>query len=138
MKTFAFVFLIAAAAFADDAADIKALDTRYQLAVKNNDAAEMDRILADDFVLVTGRGKTYNKADLLGAARSGEVQYEHQEDTNQTVHVWGDTAVITALLWVKGTQGGQPFDRKLWFSDTYVRTKNGWKYAFGQASLPLP
>jgi hypothetical protein len=32
----------------------------------------------------------------------------------------------------------KPFDRKLWFSDTYVRTKTGWRYAFGQASLSLP
>jgi hypothetical protein len=33
---------------------------------------------------------------------------------------------------------GKSFDRKLWFSDTYVRTKAGWRYAFGQASLALP
>jgi len=29
------------------------------------------------------------------------------------------------------------FDRKFWFSDTYVRTSAGWKYVFGQSSLPL-
>jgi len=140
MKTalaLAFLFLTATA-FADDAAEIAALDTRYQLAVKNNDAATMDRILHDDFVLVTGRGKSFTKAELLASARSGEIRYEHQEDTQQSVHVWGDTAVITALLWIKGTQkGGETFERKLWFSDTYVRTLQGWKYAFGQASLPL-
>lgn len=26
----------------------------------------------------------------------------------------------------------------LWFSDVYVRTASGWRYVFGQASLPLP
>jgi len=122
----------------DDARAVAALDTEYQAAVKNNDAATMDRILADDFILVTGRGKVYNKADLLKSARDKDAVYEHQEDTEQTVRVWGDTAVITALLWVKGTQDGKPFDYKLWFSDTYVRTPGGWRYAFGQASLPLP
>jgi ketosteroid isomerase-like protein len=122
----------------DDAKAVAALDTEYQAAVKNNDAATMDRILADDFILVTGRGKVYNKTDLLKSARDKDATYEHQEDTEQTVRVWGDTAVITALLWVKGTQDGKPFDYKLWFSDTYVRTSTGWRYAFGQASLPLP
>jgi hypothetical protein len=39
---------------------------------------------------------------------------------------------------VKGTHDSKPFDRKLWFSDTYVRTKGGWRYVFGQASLALP
>ena len=130
-------FGAAHAADADDRKTVADLDTQYQLAVKNNDAATMDRILADDFVLVTGRGKVYTKADLLQATR-GATFYEHQEDTDQTVRVWGDTAVVTALLWVKGTDGGKPFDYRLWFSDTYVRTAKGWRYAFGQASLPLP
>ena len=122
----------------DDAKAVIVLDTEYQAAVKNNDATTMGRILADDFILVTGRGKVYNKADLLKSARDKEAVYEHQEDTEQTVRVWGDTAVITALLWAKGIQEGKAFDYKLWFSDTYVRTPGGWRYVFGQASLPLP
>src|SRR4051812_29669681 len=103
---------------ADDVRAVAALDTQYQLAVKNNDAAAMDRILADDFILVTGRGQVFTKADLLKSAREKIAIYEHQEDTQQTVRVWGDTAVVTALLWIKGTSAGQPMDRKLWFSDT--------------------
>ncbi len=123
---------------ADDVKKIVAdLDTQYQLAVKNHDVATMDRILADDFVLATGRGTSFTKADLLKEAH-GSTVYEHQEDTQQTVRVWGDTAVVTALLWAKGTEDGKPFDYKLWFSDVYARTPAGWRYVFGQASLPLP
>jgi len=122
----------------DDAAAVAALDTRYQAAVKANDWAGMDAILADDFVLVTGNGKVFSKADLLAAARGKTTSYEHQEDTNQKVRVWGNTAVVTALLWEKGIDGGTAFDKRLWFSDTYVRTAAGWRYVFGQASLALP
>lgn len=121
-----------------DGTTVAALDTTYQAAVKANDAATMDRILADDFVLVTGRGKTASKTDLLDEAKAGTIAFEHQEDTQQTVRVWGDTAVVTALLWVKGTEKGERFDYKLWFSDVYVRTPKGWRYVFGQASLRLP
>jgi hypothetical protein len=39
---------------AGDKKMIAALDTRYQAAVKENDAETMDHILADDFTLVTG------------------------------------------------------------------------------------
>jgi ketosteroid isomerase-like protein len=123
---------------ADDEKAVAALDTEYQAAVKKNDAATMARILADDFVLVTGLGKTYTKADLLEEARSGRVVYERQEDSNQKVRVWGGTAVVTALLWAKGTDSGKTFDYKLWFSDTYVRTPSGWRYVFAQASTRLP
>jgi ketosteroid isomerase-like protein len=121
-----------------DAKTVAALDTQYQAAVKGNNAATMDRILADDFVVVLGSGKIYTKADLLEMARTNRVQYEHQEDSEQTVRVWGDTAVVTAKLWAKGIDRGQPFEFHNWFSDTYVRTSSGWRYVHGQASLPLP
>ena len=80
------------------------------------------------------------QADLLDQARSRSIAWERQEEVagTQKVRVWGDTAVVTALLWVKGTGSGKTFDRKLWFSDTYVRTPTGWRYVFGQASLALP
>src|SRR4029453_16190532 len=102
------------------------LDRQYQQAVKLNDATSMARILADDFVLVTGKGKVFTKEELLKEAREGGTTYERQEDSDQTVRVWGDTAIITALLWVKGTSAGKSLEYKLWFSDVYKRTPDGW------------
>ena len=124
----------------EDAKTVATLDTKYQAAVKSNDATTMDQILADDFVLVNGHGKVSSKADLIESARKKEVTYERQDEEpgTQKVRVWGDTAVVTALLWIKAVQAGKPIDYKLWFSDTYVRTPTGWRYVFGQASLPLP
>jgi ketosteroid isomerase-like protein len=116
---------------------VASLDIQYQEAVKKSDVATMGRILADDFVLVTGRGRTQTKEDLLKESASGEITYEHQEDTDRTVRMWGDSAVVTALLWAKGVQKGKSFEYKLWFSDVYVRTPAGWRYVFGQAAQPL-
>ena len=124
-------------AIGDDERIVAALDAQFQQAVKENDVVTMDRILADDFVLITGRGKVFTKSALLEEARNGSMVYEHQEDSHQTVRAWGDMAVITALLWAKGTNAGKPFDYQLWFSDVYMRTSNGWRYIFGQSSLPL-
>jgi ketosteroid isomerase-like protein len=123
---------------ADDAKVIAGLDEQFQAAVKANDDATIDKILSDDFILVTGSGKVFNKTDLLTEARSHTSIYEHQEDRERSVRVWGDTGVVTAKLWIKGTREGRPVDYTLWFSDTYVRTPAGWRYVFGQASLPLP
>jgi ketosteroid isomerase-like protein len=123
---------------ASDETVVASLDEAYQAAVKANDAAGMDSILAPDFALVTGKGANYNRNDLLDAARNRAITYEHQEDTQRTVRVYGNTAVVTALLWMKGTRKTGEFDSKLWFSDVYVRTPRGWKYVFGQASLALP
>lgn len=121
-----------------DAEVVAALDTEYQAAVARNDFATMDRILADDFVLVVGSGKTFSKADLLEEARSGRFQYERQDDSERTVRVWGDTAVVTALLWAKGTQDGKPIEYRVWFSDVYVRMPGGWRYVLAQSATRLP
>ncbi len=126
------------AASTDDEQRIAALDTEYQAAVLHKDVAAMERLLPDDFVLVTGKGKAFSKSDLLASERSADLVFTHQEDAEQTVRVWGDTAVVTALLHVAGTDKGQPFDYRLWFSDVYLRTPQGWRYTFGQASIRMP
>lgn len=125
---------------ADDRQLVAALDREYQAAVKHNDATTMARILHDDFRLVLGNGTVIMRDELLEEARAGTIRYERQDEVpgTQRVRLWGDTAVVTAKLWIKGVRDGQAFDRLLWFSDTYVRTPGGWRYAFGQASLPLP
>ncbi len=132
----------AKAAPADVRREIAALDTAFQAAVKANDAATIRRTLADDMVLVTGRGRIVTAAQHVEAAQTRARNYEQQDevDGTQQVRVYGDnTAIVTALLWIKGTEkDGKAFDYKVWFSDTYVRTSAGWKYVFGQASLPLP
>jgi ketosteroid isomerase-like protein len=131
------------AAPAGDAELVASLDTEYQAAVERNDADAMARILHPDFVLVIGRGNSFSRQTLLDSARAKDYVYEHQVEMpgTQKVRMFGkDTAIVTALLWIKATRDGgkQPVEYKLWFSDTYVRTADGWKYAFGQASLPLP
>jgi ketosteroid isomerase-like protein len=121
-----------------DAEQVAALDTEFQAAVRRGDLETMGRILLDDFVLVVGSGRVFTKADVLEEARTTVFQQQDEEPGTQVVRVWGDTAVVTAKLWLKGASNGVVFDRRLWFSDTYVRTETGWRYAFGQSSLDLP
>jgi ketosteroid isomerase-like protein len=124
----------------DDRTRVSQLDVAYQAAVKRNDADGMARILDMDFVLILGNGTQISRDQLLATSRGQTAIYEHQDEIpgTQVVHLYGDTAVVTALLWLKGTNAGKPFERKLWFSDTYVRRPGDWRYAHGQASLPLP
>jgi uncharacterized protein DUF4440 len=84
----------ARASAADDAKIVAALDQQYQAAVKKNDVATMDRILADDFVLVTGSGRSVFGATLRQSRLScGRKARTTESRSNHTV----------------------------WFSDTYVR-----------------
>jgi len=140
--------IVAAAALAaaaspspsSDRAEVARIDTAFQAAVKTRDVATVDATLHPDYTLVVGDGRIVTRDAQLSHSRDGHTLYEIQDELpgTQTVRVAGDTAVVTAKLRIKGTTDGVPFDRTLWFSDTYVRTLKGWKYFFGQASLPLP
>ena len=125
---------------AADKAAVAALDLAYQEAVKRNDADTIDRILHPQFAMILGNGAFVSREEILQSARSAEKEFEIQdeEEGTQEVRVWGDTAVVTALLNIRGRKGDERFERRVWFSDTYVRTGEGWRYAFAQVSLPLP
>jgi len=126
----------------EDLHTVAMLDTAYQAAVERNDAEAMSAILHEDMVVVLGDGTVYTRSDLLAAARNKSIEYEHQveDEGTQKVRLFGrDTAVVTARLWVKAPRkDGSAINVRLWFTDTYVRTPQGWRYAFGQASLPVP
>jgi ketosteroid isomerase-like protein len=131
---------VSAQAASNDEQAVAKLDTEFQAAVKANDAQTMARIMHKNMILVLGNGTINTREEQLEQARNKDFVYEHQgEDAGtQTVRVWGDTAVVTARLWIKGVYRGVTYDRRLWFSDTYVRTPEGWRYFVGQASLRLP
>ena len=124
-----------------DRATVAALDTAYQLAVERNDPEAMAKILHPEMILILADGRVVTGAHLVNLARSKAVTFEHQveDEGTQTVRLYGpDTAIVTARLWLKGVRDSKAFDRRLWFSDTYVRTPEGWRYVFGQASSDLP
>ena len=125
----------------EDRNAVASLDIQYQSAVERNDADTIARIHHENMTLVLSSGTVITGAQLEQRARDKSFTFERQVvvDDSRVVRVLGDTAVVTAKLWLKGKRAnGESFDYKLWFSDTYVRTPTGWRYFFGQAGAPLP
>lgn len=118
--------------------NVAKLDTEFQAAVKRNDAATVDRLLPNDYILISATGAVETKGDLVNEARQNKYVYSHQEDSHQVVRIWGNTAVLTALLWAEGTTEGRHFNLKILFSDTYACTPQGWRYVFGQVGSHIP
>ena len=114
------------------------LDEEYQDAVGRNDVDTLAKILADDFMLVVGNGMRYSRKDLLEEAESRKYTYDVQSDSQRTVRVWGDTAVVNALLLARGWEGETRFAYRVWFTDTYALIDGKWRYVFGQSGNRLP
>lgn len=121
----------------DDAeiALLHALDDEYQRAVRDNDVEAIDRLLTENFILVTGRGAVLDKQELMREAREELCRYERQESEDRSVRLLdAQTAVVSGRLWAKGENADGRFDYRVLFSDVYLRTPTGWRYAFAQSS----
>ena len=127
----------------DDARVVGEMDVAYQAAVEKGDWQAMERILHPGFVLVLGNGLVHTREEVVGSSRRGVITYRRQSIVpgTQEVRLYGrDTATVTALLHLTGKRNdnGASLDFKLWYTDTYVRTADGGRYAFGQAGTPQP
>lgn len=118
----------------DTARDIRDLDATYQRAVATGDTAALDRLLLDDFVLITSGGRVRSKRDVLLEIAGMGASIERNVSRDVRVRVHGDTAVVTAVLEQAGVQAGKPFDVTLRYTDTWVRGPQGWRQLSGHAS----
>ena len=104
----------------------------FDRAQLHSDAAELKRLLADDYVLYNSSGKVENKADFIRDYAGMNLQPFTVED--ETIRVFGDAAVLAGVATLSGTDGGQPFTARLRFADIWARRDGRWQVVFTQAT----
>lgn len=119
--------------------DLLKLEREWLDAYTRRDVAAMDRIEADDFMITFSDGSVRTKADeiaaLKGPAPAGTPPVFMTADTK--VRVYGDTAVLTGKVIMKGTQmdganKGQEFTIEQRYTDTYVKRNGRWQVVASQ------
>jgi ketosteroid isomerase-like protein len=108
------------------------LENEFARAVASNDADALDRLLADDWVIVEPDGGMIDKARFLGVIRSGALSHESMESTDLRVRVYGYTALVTALTTSKGKFMGQDFSSCERATDIFVKQSGRWQCVFTQ------
>jgi ketosteroid isomerase-like protein len=122
----------------DSTKEIIEVDAQLNLLIIKNDAAKAADFYTEDFILVTSGGKIITKKDIVDQIASPELKLEINETSEVKVRVHGTTAVLTGVLRQKGSFRGKSFDAKLYVTDTWIKTKKGWKILSGQAgNIPL-
>lgn len=111
------------------------IDAEFQRAVAAKDMAALNRLLTDDFILITSSSRVLTKQDLLAEVSAPELHFDVNVPRDVRVRVHADTAVITAVLDQKGREGTAPFDTTVRYTDTWVRNNGEWRQISGHASL---
>ena len=118
-------------------AEIKRLMDTAQAALAKNDADAMDKIYADDYMLVNIDGSVQTRSERLESLRSGDTKYTAfaYDEPNIRVNPEGNGAVAIARLTMKGTNKGKPVDGTYRVTQVYAKTKDGWRQVSAQATL---
>ncbi len=71
------------------------------------DTAALGRLLSDQFTFTNSRGEVQTKAQALSDLKSGAVKYEELKRDDLKVRFFGDTAIATARVTLRGQRNGQ-------------------------------
>jgi len=114
-----------AASQAQDREVLEKLNARWLKSYKSHDATALEEILADDFVGVYGQ-RALSKAELVAAASNRKRNVTDISWENLQIHLAGDTAVVTAISSLKGSQDGRDISARNQYADVYVRRDGRW------------
>ena len=121
----------------DDEATLVYMERDWNAAAKHRDLAWFERNLAAGMREISFRtGEVLNKAQAIAALRDDRTTYESLDLSEMTTRVNGDMAVVTGLNHVRGRdEAGKPFDRRVRFTDTFVRQDGRWLVLTAQGTL---
>jgi len=126
--------LLAAAAAATIPADLAAAVHGYDQAQIRGNKAELERWLADDYLLVNSSGQTETKAQLIADYTAPGFKIEPFTIEQPVEKVWGDGAVMGGIATLKGTDGGKRFELRLRFADIWAKRNGRWQVTYTQVA----
>jgi ketosteroid isomerase-like protein len=115
---------------------IEALEQQWQQAILNNNVAEMNRLLADDYIGISSNGIVENKDQELAQRRAGTVRINSLDITDVHVRVYADgqIAVVTSLADLQGTNGATDISGQYRYTRVYNLRHGQWQIVSFEAS----
>ncbi len=114
--------------------EIEALEQQWRQAILTNNVAEMNNLLSDDYIGITSNGAVENKAQALAQRRASTVTITKLDLSDIHIRVYGDTAVVTSVADLAGTNGDSDISGKYRYTRVYARRRGSWKIVSFEAS----
>jgi acyl-CoA synthetase (AMP-forming)/AMP-acid ligase II len=86
--------------------ELISIDKKMQSAFVDRDIATLEKILAEDYVLVLSSGTERTKAEVLADVASPDNQWEINETSDWNVRVPGNTAIVVVAPERRGPRQG--------------------------------
>jgi ketosteroid isomerase-like protein len=95
---------------------IKKLETDRAAAVVKGDMATLENATSDDYTLININRQMSDKSQMINGFKSGQNKLTADDLSDMKVRVYGDTAVLTGKVSVKGMMGGRDVQLTQWGS----------------------
>lgn len=106
----------------------------YDEAQVQGNRAELERLVADDYTLVSGAGEVQDKARLIADYTTPGYKIEPFKVLEPVEKVWNDGAALGGLVHLKGVSDGKPFAVSLRFIDVWARRNGRWQVVYAHVS----
>lgn len=106
----------------------------YDQAQIKSDKAELQRLLADDYVLHNSSGQVQDKTSFIADSTAPGFHMEPFTIDEPVEKVMGDVALLGGVGTLKGTDGGKAFTVRLRFMDVWQKRAGQWRVIFSQAT----
>ena len=110
------------------------LEQKWDLAFRNRDAAFIETLLADDFVVTYDDGTRGDKAKELSLAAGFNQQIDSSTQDEFIIRIYGNTAVVLFTLHLVGPVNGKPTPISYRYVDVWVNRDGVWKCVTSQST----
>ena len=98
--------------------DMEQMEKAWREAWVRGDPTALDRIHADDYLVINNLGQLHTKAQVMSDVRAGAFKYQSMEHRDVVMRVYGDVVIVNARTVNEGHRrerdvGGE-FDRPSW------------------------
>ena len=122
----------------DDAAtarEIERLEQQLITAIEAKDFTTYQRLVAEDYVAVGANGEQ-TRAQAMEAYRSGALSLPGLKIGEIKVHVYGDTAMLSARTFGDRVEKGKTVPNRVRYMRIWVKRQGQWR-AVSQMARPL-
>jgi uncharacterized protein (TIGR02246 family) len=110
-----------------DADEIKKLNAEWIASYVTLDTATLNRIYADDIVLVNPSGKTMHKKEMLNnVVKPGHDEYVSTKVDTASVRLFGNIGIINAEVTGVVKAGDKTVTARVGYMDVYEKRKGRW------------
>jgi ketosteroid isomerase-like protein len=104
-----------------------ALENAWNQAQLHHDSKALEALVADSFVSTDNDGAFQDKARFLADNKDAAYAPSVMANSEESVFLYGKTAVVAGVYHAKGLYRGRPFDHRGRFTDTWVNLDGTWK-----------